>query len=142
MIVLSFIGHNVARWGGVTVVAALQEFIGFPLLYWVEICGVLNNIGPAVECLLYALQWMVCNDRPGSVPLITDPQSLAGCGNGYSKYRNDERYASASCDTWEYHRCQSTTTVHVRMANNPQWIDSLRLSTPEPSFSEWCSSGH
>ena len=37
----------------------LSAFIGLPLLYWVEVCGVLDSVGPAVQCLLDVLEWMV-----------------------------------------------------------------------------------
>ena len=52
--------------------AALKDFIGFPLVYWVEVCGILGNVGPAVQCLLDALQWMVCDPRSDGILLTVD----------------------------------------------------------------------
>ena len=42
-----------------TLMILLADFIGLPLLYWIEVCGVLSAIGPAVTCLQDALEWMV-----------------------------------------------------------------------------------
>ena len=34
-------------------------FIGLPLIFWIEVCGVIGMIGPAIACVQDALKWMV-----------------------------------------------------------------------------------
>ena len=55
----------------VELIAALKAFIGLPLVYWVETSGILGNVGPAVQCLMDALQWMVCKHRAHGISLNT-----------------------------------------------------------------------
>ena len=95
---------------------ALSTFIGLPLLYWVEVCGVLGSVGLAVQCLKDVLQWMVRDSNPGENTL--NIISAAECRFNRSRRRHDQRYVPTPSVSRGKHHRQPASIVYLNMAND------------------------